>query len=150
MNFVFDKFFKPNSTQKEVFEEISQLVQSALDGYNVCIFAYGQTGSGKTFTMEGPGIDSELNNIIVDNEKRGMIPRAVEQIFETSEQLKEKGWNYEMQISYLEIYMEDIRDLFASKIKEDVKYEVKHDNKGNTSVTNLTLGIFIFILKKID
>ena len=52
--------------QEQVFEEVSQLVQSALDGYKVCIFAYGQTGSGKTHTMMGPQFCHEL---------RGIIPR---------------------------------------------------------------------------
>ena len=50
----------------------------------MCIFAYGQTGSGKTHTMEGP--------VEKDHDQRGMIPRAVEQIFETGKELKEKGW----------------------------------------------------------
>ena len=62
------------------------VVQSALDGYNVCIFAYGQTGSGKTFTMEGPGVLS------ADSDDVGMIPRAVTQVFETAAALTDKGW----------------------------------------------------------
>lgn len=47
--FTFDRIFTPDTANTDVFEEISQLVQSALDGYNVCIFCYGQTGSGKYF-----------------------------------------------------------------------------------------------------
>jgi len=78
--FSFDRVFAPGTTQEAVFSEVSQLVQSALDGYNICIFAYGQTGSGKTHTMEGT----------VDD--RGVIPRAVQQIFATAAILETKGW----------------------------------------------------------
>ncbi|KAJ3096950.1 hypothetical protein HDU97_005425 [Phlyctochytrium planicorne] len=124
--FSFDKVFAPSSTQDVVFEEISQLVQSALDGYNVCIFAYGQTGSGKTFTMEGAQSD--------DEQSRGMIPRAVEQIFASVESLKAKGWEYQFEIYFLEIYNETIRDLLGNG---DKKHEVKHvGNK--TTVTDIT------------
>lgn len=49
----FDSVFGPESTQEQIFDETKRLVQSAIDGYNVCIFAYGQTGSGKTFTIQG-------------------------------------------------------------------------------------------------
>lgn len=124
--FSFDKIFDWNCSQKVVFEEISQLVQSALDGYRVCIFAYGQTGSGKTFTMEGDSMD---------HDKAGMIPRAVQQIFETTCLLKEKGWTFSMEASYLEIYNETLRDLLATKSEQELKYEIKHV-EGRTFVTD--------------
>lgn len=58
--FDFDSCFDKYSSQEQVFEDVKMLLQSAMDGFNVCIFAYGQTGSGKTFTIQGtddnPGI----------------------------------------------------------------------------------------------
>ncbi|KAM0040280.1 putative minus-end-directed kinesin ATPase [Helianthus debilis subsp. tardiflorus] len=135
--FMFDKVFTPQSSQEEVFVEISQLVQSALDGYKVCIFAYGQTGSGKTHTMMGtPG----------SYDDKGLIPRSLEQIFEARQKLKEQGWKYEMQVSMLEIYNETIRDLLSSN-KSSVadsgsnkqQYAIKHDSNGNTHVSDLTI-----------
>ncbi|ORY86579.1 kinesin-domain-containing protein [Neocallimastix californiae] len=129
-HFSFDKVFQDNVGQGEIFEDISQLVQSALDGYNVCIFAYGQTGSGKTYTMEG---------IPDDPEKIGMIPRAVEQIFIAAEELKEKGWKYEMEGQYLEIYNETIRDLLGDGDLSK-KHEIKHNlHTRKTTVTDTTV-----------
>jgi len=52
--YVFEQIFDQKETQHTIFTELSQLIQSAIDGKNVCIFAYGQTGSGKTFTLLGP------------------------------------------------------------------------------------------------
>ncbi|KAL4236725.1 Kinesin-like protein kifc1 [Mactra antiquata] len=129
--FSFDKVFSPTSTQACVFEEISQLVQSALDGYNVCIFAYGQTGSGKTYTMEGPSV--------IDEESRGMISRAVLQIFNSTEELEDKGWQYGFEASFLEIYNETIRDLLGNH-GNDVKHDIKMTGTtgGDVMVTNLT------------
>ncbi|RDD38313.1 Carboxy-terminal kinesin 2 [Trichoplax sp. H2] len=131
--FKFDKVFHPDSSQENVFNEVSQLVQSALDGYNVCIFAYGQTGSGKTYTMEGPPVSDNVNYTNV-----GIIPRAVAQIFNSAKDLKEKGWKYHMEASFLEIYNETIRDLLGSN--NNVKHEIRlTPDKKDVKVTNLTI-----------
>ena len=133
--FTFDRVFGPRAKQADVFDEISQLVQSALDGFRVCIFAYGQTGSGKTHTMEGP------SDVFESREEMGMIPRAIYQIFEAAERLKPKGWSYTMDASFLEIYNETIRDLLC-KADDSKKHEIKHNAaNGTTTVTNLTSGI---------
>ncbi|KAG9320707.1 hypothetical protein KVV02_008808 [Mortierella alpina] len=129
--FTFDKVFQPSSKQEDVFEEISQLVQSALDGYNVCIFAYGQTGSGKTHTMEGP-----LN---ASRESMGMIPRSVLQIYETAKALETKGWTYTMEGQYVEIYNESINDLLGSDgLDTTRKHEIRHGPNGKTTITDIT------------
>ncbi|KAG6915058.1 hypothetical protein DXG01_013665 [Tephrocybe rancida] len=131
-NFGFDKaqVFEPRATQAEVFEEISQLAQSCTDGYNVCIFAYGQTGSGKSFTMEGGSTD----------ETAGMIPRAVDQVFRETEEMKSKGWVYTIEGQFLEIYNETINDLLGSHDFDKKKHEIKHDPKtGATRVTDINV-----------
>ena len=112
--FNYDRVFGPETTQEQVFEELSQLVQSALDGYSCCVFAYGQTGSGKTYTMEGPTTTStsgEVTPFAAESPQRGVIPRTVEQIFAAVERLKECGWEYTIEVSFLEVYNEQLRDL---------------------------------------
>ncbi|KAJ6651704.1 hypothetical protein lerEdw1_020698, partial [Lerista edwardsae] len=103
--FTFDHIFPPSASQEEVFEEVALLVQSVLDGHNVCIFAFGQTGSGKTYTMEGP------KNASLDT--AGLIPRAVQQIFRASHEMEAKGWKHSFTASYLEIYNEALQDLLV-------------------------------------
>uniref|UniRef100_A0A670Z2Z1 Kinesin-like protein n=1 Tax=Pseudonaja textilis TaxID=8673 RepID=A0A670Z2Z1_PSETE len=116
-DFHFDRVFPPSSSQESVFEEIALLVQSALDGYHVCIFAYGQTGSGKTYTMEGPEDAGP--------ETAGVIPRAVRRIFETSREMEAKGWQYQFTANFLEIYNESLRDLLVLRPEQNGELEIR-------------------------
>ncbi|KAH6686468.1 P-loop containing nucleoside triphosphate hydrolase protein [Plectosphaerella plurivora] len=122
-NFEFDRVFDPSAQNQDVFDEISQLVQSALDGYNVCIFCYGQTGSGKTHTMSS---------------EDGMIPRATHMIYDTITKLKDKSWTYTMEGSFIEVYNEELHDLLTPNSREaGRKLEIRHDEaRKQTSVTN--------------
>ena len=114
----FDKIFTPNDDQENIFEEIYHMIQSSLDGFNVCIFAYGQTGSGKTYTMEGE-----------NNNKRGLIPRALELIFYNINNMEKLGYKFSVNLSCLEIYLDQIRDLLKdNKGKNNNNIINKDDN----------------------
>ncbi|XP_061753248.1 kinesin-like protein KIFC1 [Nerophis ophidion] len=127
-NFSFDRVFGPQASQQEIFEEMSLLVQSALDGYNVCCFAYGQTGSGKTYTMEGADYD----------EARGVIPRAVQQIFRAAKKLEEQGWEFTFTASFVEIYNESLRDLlYTGKASKRPEHEIRKSASNKVTITNL-------------
>ncbi|OIW28414.1 kinesin-domain-containing protein [Coniochaeta ligniaria NRRL 30616] len=102
-SFTFDRVFDMSCKQSDIFDfSIKPTVDDILNGYNGTVFAYGQTGAGKSYTMMGTSID--------DKEGRGVIPRIVEQIFESilSSPL---NIEYTVRVSYMEIYMERIRDL---------------------------------------
>lgn len=90
--------FLLDSLIERVFEKTSPLVVSVLDGYNACIFAYGQTGTGKTFTMEGT------------EEDRGVNYRTLEELFRVIGE-RRGMFRYELTVSVLEVYNEQIRDL---------------------------------------
>jgi kinesin family protein C1 len=104
-DFTFERVFDAQCTNRDVFDEISQLVQSVMDGKKVCIFCYGQTGSGKTFTMsKRQGDDDD-----------GVIPRTQAMIFSEVDRLKMLGWEYTVEGSYLEVYQDKLYDLLASR-----------------------------------
>ena len=64
--YTFDRVFRPSRDQAELFESIQPFVQSALDGYNFCVFSYGVTNSGKTYSMEGTAQYPGLNKLAID------------------------------------------------------------------------------------
>ncbi|KAK4204895.1 P-loop containing nucleoside triphosphate hydrolase protein [Triangularia verruculosa] len=104
-SFTFDRVFDMSCKQSDIFDfSIKPTVDDILNGYNGTVFAYGQTGAGKSYTMMGTNID--------DDSGKGVIPRIVEQIFS---QIMSSPANieYTVRVSYMEIYMERIRDLLA-------------------------------------
>merc|ERR1719242_1878640 len=128
-NFTFDRVFGPSIGQEAVFTEVSEFVQSALDGYNVCLFSYGQTGSGKTHTMQGSG----------NGQMRGIIARAIAQVGSYKNELERDGWQYNMEVSFIEIYKETIRDLLRDEHFDDSKHEVKIGPDGRRFVSDINM-----------
>ncbi|KAI8018294.1 Kinesin-like protein KIN-14R [Camellia lanceoleosa] len=114
--FKFDRVYTPKDDQVDVFADASPMVMSVLDGYNVCIFAYGQTGTGKTFTMEG----TEQN--------RGVNYRTLEELFKIADERSET-FTYNISVSVLEVYNEQIRDLLAAS-PTSKKLEIKQASEG--------------------
>lgn len=118
-DFQYDAVFTPDHGQDKVFEDTNNLIQSAVDGYNVCIFAYGQTGSGKTYTMIG---DKELKS-------PGIAPRAMDAIFKLMEEQKSK-FSFKVTCYMMELYNDKLIDLLAPHGKEPARLEIKKDKKG--------------------
>eukprot|EP00484_Ammonia_sp_Unknown_P030939 CAMPEP_0197024310 /NCGR_PEP_ID=MMETSP1384-20130603/4880_1 /TAXON_ID=29189 /ORGANISM="Ammonia sp." /LENGTH=1568 /DNA_ID=CAMNT_0042452673 /DNA_START=34 /DNA_END=4740 /DNA_ORIENTATION=+ len=122
--FSFDQVYPPEASQETIFMDVKPLIQSAVDGYNVCIFAYGQTGSGKTFTMEGTP------------ERPGIIYESFDELFKlraTANNVQAgNGEDNEMEmkvyLSCLEIYNEKIRDLLS-----DINDSSTNNNNHNSN-----------------
>ena len=112
--FFYDFVFDHNVGQKETYESTTKfLLPGIIDGFNATVFAYGATGSGKTYTMLGEG------------DKPGIMPRSVVDLFNILN--KDKNKEYRMQVSYFEIYNENIRDLLNNGENLDLKED---PNKG--------------------
>ncbi|KAF3439212.1 hypothetical protein FNV43_RR17487 [Rhamnella rubrinervis] len=99
--FEFDRVYGPHVGQAELFNDVQPLVQSALDGYNICIFAYGQTHSGKTHTMEGSSHD------------RGLYARCFEELFDLANSDSTSTSRFKFSVTVFELYNEQVRDLLS-------------------------------------
>nr|XP_015832787.2 kinesin-like protein KIF13B isoform X2 [Nothobranchius furzeri] len=90
--------------QEVVFQCLGEsLLHNAFQGYNACIFAYGQTGSGKSYTMMGSG------------DQPGLIPRLCSALFERTKLEQREEESFTVEVSYMEIYNEKVRDLLDPK-----------------------------------
>ncbi|XP_064600484.1 kinesin-like protein KIF3B isoform X2 [Liolophura sinensis] len=115
--FTYDSVYDWNSKQLDLYDETFRgLVDSVLEGFNGTIFAYGQTGTGKTFTMQG-----EKNN----TDLRGVIPNSFEHIFQHIS--RSENQQYLVRASYLEIYMEEIRDLLSKDQHKTLELKERPD-----------------------
>ncbi|XP_050420539.1 chromosome-associated kinesin KIF4 [Adelges cooleyi] len=105
LTFTFNYVFTPEHSQNQVYKlAVEDLVQKLFSGYNVTILAYGQTGSGKTHSM---GTNFVENN----EEEKGIIPRAIQNIFDEVQQRTSS--NCTIKASFIELYQEQVYDLLS-------------------------------------
>lgn len=113
--FNFDYIFDQESTQLEVYEDaVVDMVDAALVGINATLLAYGQTGSGKTFTVLGDVKPNPLENDLLTNNS-GMFLRVLSDLMDYKLRQFKRGWHVVVGLSCMEIYNENIRDLFGGK-----------------------------------
>ncbi|XP_036961583.1 kinesin-like protein KIF1B isoform X10 [Acanthopagrus latus] len=101
------------ASQNLVYNDIGkEMLAHAFEGYNVCIFAYGQTGAGKSYTMMGKQEEGQ----------EGIIPMLCEDLFEKiNEDSNKEELSYSVEVSYMEIYCERVRDLLNPKNKGNLR-----------------------------
>ncbi|OCT59598.1 kinesin-like protein KIF1C [Xenopus laevis] len=119
-NFSFDYSYWSHTTaedpnfasQCQVYKDIGEeMLLHAFEGYNVCIFAYGQTGAGKSYTMMGKP----------EADQHGIIPQLCEDLFARVSANKSPELSYSVEVSYMEIYCERVRDLLNPKSKGNLR-----------------------------
>ncbi|XP_054910228.1 kinesin-like protein KIF3C isoform X1 [Poeciliopsis prolifica] len=127
--FTFDAVYDSSSKQRDLYDEsVRPLIDSVLAGFNGTIFAYGQTGTGKTYTMQG---------LWLDPEKQGVIPNAFDHIF-THISRSQSDKQYLVRASYLEIYLEEIRDLLDPNHSNTRGLELRESPETGVYVQDLT------------
>ncbi|RPB20573.1 kinesin heavy chain [Terfezia boudieri ATCC MYA-4762] len=136
-SFTFDRVFDMASKQADVFNfSIKPTVDDILNGYNGTVFAYGQTGAGKSYTMMGADIDNDAH--------KGVIPRIVEQIFYCITN-SPQSMEYTVRVSYMEIYMERIRDLL-NPINDNLPV---HEDKGRGVYVKGLLELYVSSVQEV-
>lgn len=118
--FEYERVYDMVESQNGVFDEVQPMLTSLLDGYNICIMAYGQTGSGKTHTMLGSHKNEDYSPSREPHPDEGVIPRAARELFRLISE-KQTG-THTVEVSVVEIYNNDIRDLLSHdpNIKHDI------------------------------
>ncbi|XP_017553478.1 kinesin-like protein KIF1A isoform X21 [Pygocentrus nattereri] len=101
------------ASQQQVYRDIGEeMLLHAFEGYNVCIFAYGQTGAGKSYTMMGKQ----------EKDQQGIIPLLCEDLFtKINDSNNDNSMSYSVEVSYMEIYCERVRDLLNPKNKGNLR-----------------------------
>ncbi|KAM4556858.1 kinesin-like protein KIF1A isoform 5-T5 [Fundulus diaphanus] len=101
------------ASQMQVYKDIGEeMLLHAFEGYNVCIFAYGQTGAGKSYTMMGRQ----------EKDQQGIIPLLCEDLFTKINDISnDNSMSYSVEVSYMEIYCERVRDLLNPKNKGNLR-----------------------------
>ncbi|KAL6447852.1 hypothetical protein ACFW04_000152 [Cataglyphis niger] len=100
------------SSQLMVYKDIGEeMLEHAFEGYNVCIFAYGQTGAGKSYTMMGKQEDGQ----------EGIIPQICKDLFRKISYTSNERLKYSVEVSYMEIYCERVRDLLNPKNRGNLR-----------------------------
>ncbi|XP_028306611.1 kinesin-like protein KIF27 [Gouania willdenowi] len=124
--FNFDQVFGPTATQRDVYcASVKPLVRYVVDGFNATVFCYGQTGSGKSYTLGG--------RRDTDDEDGGVVDLAVQDLFSLLEEKRSSGDDMQVTVSYIELYMEELRDLLEMPhIHKDL--HIREDERGNTVV----------------
>ncbi|XP_043779312.1 kinesin-like protein KIF21B isoform X2 [Cervus elaphus] len=143
--FTYDFVFDLDTWQEKIYSTcVSKLVEGCFEGYNATVLAYGQTGAGKTYTM-GTGFD-----VATAEEEQGIIPRAIAHLFggiaERKRRAQEQGVagpEFKVSAQFLELYNEEILDLFDSARDPDARHrksniKIHEDASGSIYTTGVT------------